>query len=99
MFKLFILHTCRDAIEAALRGGMDPAELKRLIDEAAAAVQQAAAPPGAKPAGQPVSPAAAPQPRVGAQSGAAMPWQQGGGRRRGQPALSRRSPFEGGAPR
>lgn len=89
----------RDAIEAALRGGMDPAELKRLIDEAAAAMQQATAPPGAGPAGQPVSPAAGPQPRAEAKSGATLPWQQGGGRRRGRPALSRRSPFEGGAPR
>lgn len=67
---------------------MDPAELKRLIDEAVVAV---------RPAG---SQAAAVQPpRRAAPGGAASPWQQGGARRRGGPALSRKSPFEGAAPR
>jgi hypothetical protein len=67
---------------------MDPAELKRLIDEAAAAVRPSA---GGQEAAQPAPTAAPPT---------ASPWRQGSGtRRRGRPALSRKSPFDGAAPR
>ena len=81
-------HVSRDAIEAALRSGMDPAELKRLIDEAAAAVRPSAGGQGAA------------QPGPGAAPPTASPWQQASGaRRRGRPALARKSPFDGAAPR
>ena len=71
---------------------MEPAELKRLIDEAAAAVQPAAGGQGAE---QPPRSAATPK----TPNPTATPWAQGGGaRRRGRPTLSRKSPFEGASP-
>ncbi len=107
------LATCdRDAIAAALQGGMDPEELKALIDEAAAAIVSPSSfnaqwQPGGQ--GRRVASAAAAggRPQGGQRSqggqqlrgGARTPWQGGaaGGTRR--PGAARRNPFEQPPPR
>lgn len=102
----------REAIEAALQNGMDPAELKRLIDDAAAAMRANSFNAQWQPDGQrcaPASGAAAAQDASASGSSAqpaqqqagrpASPWQGGSTSGRRRPGAARRSPFEQPAPR